>query len=414
MSRVVYKGKMGTALKISVAFSPGLVQRVDKINTVTAMLSLVEGRHQLSNSKDLNIDEESAEEGEECSSDCEPGDLSKGQLDQSQDTQTLLSDGYLKSLEDEYYKLKRELSQVKEKDIFRDMELHMFRDSDRKVRCLTGLTSYDMLKGLSDYISDYQNEQGKVTKFQQLMITLIKLKLNLPMPFLAILFNISLTTISRVFRVTVDLLYKRLVPSFIFWPRRSEMKNLVPSDLEDIENCLYSIDCFELDVEVRGCTSHFAKDKLDPEDTFLHSAFADVRKRKYFMSVAPQGMVIFISHGVSGEVNDRSLIAESGFFTNIEADDLVVSERSFNIDSEVYSRGASLEITRDIKTEYDDIVSVQQVISIMKSTYQILEDTILRNWVKDEDKNGICTCDKLVHIVSAFINMINKEGLISF
>ncbi|XP_066941608.1 uncharacterized protein [Macrobrachium rosenbergii] len=390
-----------------------VVEKVSKIDVATTLLTLVEEALVDDETEELssyatqrkrNSDEVLAED--DCFYENTMGTNRQGFKDQ--DTQTLLLDSYLKSLEDEYYKLKSELFLVKEKDMFRDMELDMFKDNDRKVRYLTGLSSYDMLKVLSEYISAFQRQQGKLSKFQQLMITLIKIKLNLPMPFLGILFNISLTTISRVFRFTIDLLFTKIVPLLVFWPPRDDLRLLIPPNFEDCENCLYSVDFFELDVEVRGCTSHSVKEKLDNLDAYFSNSLIDIRKRKFMMSVAPQGTIIFISKGTSGDISEKVLAAESGFFNHIAAEDIVVTDRGLDIENEVDMRGALLELAKDISSDTADLVSVRNVVSSMKRSFQIIESTILRNWVRDNDKDGLCTWDKILQVVCALYNLTNE------
>ncbi|XP_068227131.1 uncharacterized protein [Palaemon carinicauda] len=387
-----------------------VVEKVSKIDIATTLLSLVEETNrddeaeEYGTCKERDSDEESAEDGYFCEN---TKDINSQDF-KDQDTQTLLLDSYLKSLEDEYYKLKNELSLIKEKDIFRDMELNMFKNCDMKVKYLTGLSSFDMLKVLSEYISPFQREQGKLSKFQQLMITLIKIKLNLPMPFLGILFNISLTTISRAFRFTIDLLFRKIVPLLVFWPSRDDLRFLIPPYFEDCENCLYSVDCFELDVEVRGCTSHSVKEKLDNLDTYFSNSLIDIRKRKFLMSVAPQGTIIFISQGATGDVSEKVLAADSGFYSHIAPEDVVVTERGHAIENEVDMKGAILELAKDITGDSATLASVRSVVSSMKRSFQIIEANILQNWVRDNDSDGFCTWDKILQVVCAIYNMTNK------
>ena len=60
-------------------------------------------------------------------------------------------------------------------------EAYFAHDND-KIRFYTGLPAYDV-----------------VSKFQEIVLTLMKLKLNMPMQDLAYCFGISLSTVSRIF-----------------------------------------------------------------------------------------------------------------------------------------------------------------------------------------------------------------------
>lgn len=409
------------------AFSKEIVERLEKISVATVMLSFVENDlgedgpgmsadepklNSASRNKDLTLEDENgifeyAPDIQEMLKSYSKYMENVATIEQG--SQTILDDSYLKSLEGEYFKIKTELSEVKEKDIFRDMELDMFKDNDDKVKCLTGLKSYSMLKALSVYVKQYQGVQGKLTKFQQLMITLIKLKQNLPMPFIAILFNVSLATISRLFRLTIDILFKKVVPLLVFWPSREDLRELIPSYFEDCENCLYSIDCFEMEVELRGSSSMASKDNRDESyDLYAPSNVTNITKRKYFMTVAPQGAIMFISKGVEWEVSDKIVALESGFFEHIAQGDVILTERRMDFGDEIEFRGGSLELMSSTKYDCPSLVSFRRVIQLLKERYQILEEKMLRKWVRDCDED-FSTCDKIVQVSCALFNMTNTN-----
>ena len=59
-----------------------------------------------------------------------------------------------------------------------------------------------------------------MNSFQMVVLTLMQLRLNMSIQDLAYRFDVSVSTVSRVFRGVVDVLYVRLVPFTVKWPQR--------------------------------------------------------------------------------------------------------------------------------------------------------------------------------------------------
>ena len=67
------------------------------------------------------------------------------------------------------------------------------------VKFYTGLTDFDVLKTVFDIVAPPVLYKTKLTQFQEFLLTLIKLRLDLPYKDLAYRFGLSLTTVSRIF-----------------------------------------------------------------------------------------------------------------------------------------------------------------------------------------------------------------------
>ena len=68
-----------------------------------------------------------------------------------------------------------------------------------------------------------------LSKFQQLLLVLMRLQLNLPLQDFAYRFNIHVFTASRVFIHVINVMDTRLVPSLIFWPERKQLRLTLPA-----------------------------------------------------------------------------------------------------------------------------------------------------------------------------------------
>ena len=72
--------------------------------------------------------------------------------------------------------------------------------NDEKVRFYTGLAEARTLQILFEHVSAYALRKSQsLTKFQELVIVLIKVRLNVPFQDLAYRFGVSVSTVSRTF-----------------------------------------------------------------------------------------------------------------------------------------------------------------------------------------------------------------------
>ncbi|XP_068227130.1 uncharacterized protein [Palaemon carinicauda] len=329
-------------------------------------------------------------------------------------TQTLLPHDYIKSLEQECSNLRSEMSYFRGKYVFKNITIEKLVDADDKVRYLTGLESYRMLKVLNDTVECYQSEMFKMTGFQQLLMTLMKMRLGLTIPFLAILFDVEAAAVEKLFICTVELLFSKVVPRMITWPNTSEMKKVIPEEFIDCENCLYVVDCFE--ISVIGTTDDAAFQNDDSDSLNRCGSDRALCIRRYFTAMAPQGSIIFISKGRDKDVKYRTLIIESGFLVNIAVGDALITERELNIEDEIDVRGASVKMSSNVKSkgasEIEDgsrgLVRIKWVVHSLKQKFQILDGEIPLKWMDSIDSGCYTTLDKIVHISCALLNMTNK------
>ena len=71
-------------------------------------------------------------------------------------------------------------------------------DSDAKVRFYTGLPSYEVLMVVFEHVSSHFSRQTQnLSRFQEFVMVLIKLRLNVPLQELVYRFVVSVTTVSR-------------------------------------------------------------------------------------------------------------------------------------------------------------------------------------------------------------------------
>jgi len=108
-----------------------------------------------------------------------------------------------------------------------------FKDDDQKVNFYTGLPSFQILMVIFNFVSPHVKHGSSTThalsKFEEFIAMLMKLRLGLFDQDLAYRFGVHQSTISRNFRKWIDAMFIRLKP-LIKWPGREELQKTLPLD----------------------------------------------------------------------------------------------------------------------------------------------------------------------------------------
>ena len=125
-----------------------------------------------------------------------------------------------------------------------------FEKDDEKVKAMTGIPTYSKLQVVSTFVLSFLQTGTNLSPFQQLLLTFMRLKMNLPLSLPGCMFKISIPTASRTFRNTIEVLNARLAPALLFWPNREELQLSMPMIFRHVFHiCVCIIDCFEIFIE---------------------------------------------------------------------------------------------------------------------------------------------------------------------
>lgn len=302
---------------------------------------------------------------------------------------------------DEYNYIERKLQ------IFEITE-HYLKNDDAKTRYFTGLDSFSKFQILFKFISPYISVQTKVTAFQQLLLTLMKLRLNLDFKDLAYRFNIDPTTASNYFKNLICILHSRL-HKLIIWPDQETLKKTMPSCFKESFSgkSVFIIDCFELFIQkpadmgtAAQCWSHYKH----------HYTI------KYLIAITPQGTVAFISEGWGGRTSDKHLSCNSSFFNKILPQDVILADRGFLITDYARMYHAKVVIPAFTKgksqlhpTEIEETraiahvrIHVERIIGAVRQKFRIITDPAPISLLSAAD--GLLL-DKIVVVCCALLNI---------
>ena len=294
------------------------------------------------------------------------------------------------------------------------------KDDDGKVKYYTGLPSYKLLQIVYQFVISglpQSFHSGPCSAFQQFLMVLMKIRLNLGNQDLAYRLGVHQSTVSRYFNKWLDVLYNRL-SVFVSWPEREVLLKTMPMEFrKNFRKCVIIIDCFEIFIE--RPTSLTARVQT-------WSNYKKHNTVKYLIGITPQGSIAFISKGWGGRVSDVYLTEHSHLLQNLLSGDVVLADRGFTIQENVGMYCAEVKIppfTRGkkqlSKLQIDTTrtlshlrIHVERVIGMVWQKFTILQSTLPIAMIMCNRDEGISSIDKIITICCALCN--HCESLISF
>ena len=284
-----------------------------------------------------------------------------------------------------------------------------FKDSDDKTRFYTGLPDFHLLTKTFEFVSPYVTRRTKtLSLFHEFVMVLIKLRLNIPNLDLAYRFEVSLSTVSRVFKAWMEVLDVRLSP-LISWPEREELWRTMRRCFQYTfgKATAIIIDCFEIYI-------NRPSNLLARAQTYSH--YKSHNTVKVLIGITPQGSVCFVSK--AWVLN----IEHCGMLKNVRPGDLVMADRGFTIEENLslyqaklailaFSKGksqsdpVSVEKTRGIANVR---IHVERVIGLLRQKYSVFQTILPIDYLLCSDKQGNRRCpmvDGLIRVCCALISL---------
>ncbi|XP_073255908.1 uncharacterized protein [Porites lutea] len=293
-----------------------------------------------------------------------------------------------------------------------------FANDDEKVRFYTGLPAYDMLKTVYQNVSPFViRKSPTLSKFQECVLTLMKLKLNMPMQDLAYRFGISLPTVSRIFLAWMVVLDVRLAP-LIKWPDREDLWRTMPQCFQFSfgNKTTVIIDCFE--VFIARPSNLMARAQT-------YSNYKSHNTVKILVGITPQGSISFVSNAWGGRTSDKYLTDNCGILKKLLPGDLVMADRGFTIQESLMLHKAELAIPAFTKgkDQLDPVdveqtrgianvrIHVERVIGLLRRKYTILSGILPIDFLQCDPTGSqeakIPMIDRIITVCAALSNLYN-------
>ena len=288
-------------------------------------------------------------------------------------------------------------------------------DDDKKVLYYTGLPSYSVLQSVFSLVVKGIPDScdSGLGIFNQFLITLMKLRLDVGEQDLAYRFGINQSTVSRCISKWVDIMFTKL--SFLIqWPERDQLLKTMPADFrEHFRKCALIIDSFK--VFMQRPTSLKARVQT----------FSNYKKHntvKFLIGITPQGSVAFISKGWGGRASDVHITENCGVLQKLLPGDIVLADRGFTVQEAagLYCAGVHIPPFTKGKMQLSKVevdtarrlsrvrIHVERVIGLVRQKYAILQSTLPVNMVSCTDTDDYSIIDKIVTVCCALSNCCNS------
>ena len=234
-----------------------------------------------------------------------------------------------------------EIDAVKrERDLLKDKLKKNKISSDtldnKKCMFYTGVPTIQLFAFILSLVQNFIKPMKSLSKADQVLVTLMKIRLGLKNADLAYRFHVCASTISQVINNCILVLATRM-RFMIHWPTVFEVRKNLPKVFrrKKYSNCIVIIDCTEIFTERPYNLSARAK---------TWSNYKHHHTLKFLVGITPYGAVSFLSSCFGGRVSDKEITARSGFYDKLRHGDMVMADRGFTIQAELAKKGATLEI----------------------------------------------------------------------
>ncbi|XP_072146248.1 uncharacterized protein [Dermacentor andersoni] len=315
-------------------------------------------------------------------------------------------------LEEENRHLLSELRDAKQELSMHVLSEDILKTREDMVQFYTGLPNFALLFVLFNLLKEgaTHTSRNSLTAFQEMVIFLMRLRLNTPLQDLAYRFHVSQSTVSRNVNKWLDVAYVRLSRA-VQWPDRETLRATMPMTFRKsfgVEVAVV-IDCFEVFIE--RPSSMLAR-------SHTWSNYKSHNTVKHLMGIAPQGVVTFVSKGWCGRTSDKVIAEKCGILNNLLPGDVVLADRGFTIADSVGMHCAKLAMPAFTKGKEQlspmDVektrkianvrIHVERVIGLVRNKYRILKHTLPVEVLTGEE-NGPTVLDKMVFVCAALCNM---------
>ena len=170
----------------------------------------------------------------------------------------------------------------------------------------------------------YSGWQPSLTMEDQLLILLMKLKLNLRDGDLAHRFCVSRATISNIFHTLIHAMHEILFEGMLDLglPSQLKCKGSLPKSFEEFSSARASMDAIEITQDIPRLLNTQAK---------AYSNYKSRHTVKAVTCVAPNGAINYSSALYPGSTSDVAIVKHSGVLSRFQPGDLILADKGFTI-----------------------------------------------------------------------------------
>lgn len=198
-------------------------------------------------------------------------------------------------------------------------------NTETALRSFTGLNNFDILNclehALKKEVTDLRSH--RLSRKERLILTMVKLKLDVSYITLAALFNISGQLCKTYFFDMLTVLSK-VLKHCIYFPTSEEISKNIPESFKCFAGCRVILDCIEITIQKPSCLCCRIK---------FYSQYKRNPTVKFMTGVSPAGTITFISNAYGGRASDKLIFEESNIINLLDANkDSIMVDKGFLID----------------------------------------------------------------------------------
>lgn len=286
-------------------------------------------------------------------------------------------------------------------------------NNDEKWKYYTGF-HHKGVKTIFKYVDTFipTTTTTALVPFNQLLLTLIKLRLDHHFKDLAYHFKIAPTTASSYFETVINILYARF-KCLIIWPEYPTCQKNIPTCFKEVfhDKSTVIIDCFEVFIEKPS-------NLLTQQQCW--SNYKHHQTVKFLIGITPQGTISYISNAWGGRASDKQIVELSNFCEKIKPGDIVLADRGFLIKDILGIFNAKLVIPAFTKgkdqlcpIELEDTrqlahvrIHVERIIGVIKNKFNFFKGVIPVSMIRrNNSSEELCLLDKIVTVCCCLTNL---------
>lgn len=195
-------------------------------------------------------------------------------------------------------------------------------NTNSEARFYTGLT-FPVFTTLVNTLSEFrENLPYRLPIPDQILLTLMRLRLRRAFQDLGTMFGISHQLCSNIFSKWIDIFHKNL-QNCILWLPRETIKRTMPTSFKNSypkTTCI--IDCTEMFIQLPFSLKARAQ---------TYSSYKSHNTAKVLVAIAPSGYIMFISHSYAKRASDNFITKTSGVLNVLSPGDEVMADRGYTI-----------------------------------------------------------------------------------
>ena len=257
-------------------------------------------------------------------------------------------------IEEEKMVLQKKQAELLEQYCFR---LNSICNDDNKILFYTGFPDYKTFMACFNFLGPAVNnltywDSGKqsdtpsrslcktgrsraLTPLEEFFLVLVRLRLGLLEKDLAYRFNVSASTISRIWKTWIAFLYLQF-KEIPMWPSREMVNAYMPKCFNDAyPSTRVILDATEIRIQ---------KPTLSEFQQMTFSNYKNTNTYKVLIGISPSGAITFVSKVYPGAISDTDLTIKSGILDLLDSGDSVMADRGFTIQNELSLIGVKLNI----------------------------------------------------------------------